>query len=338
MKLRILFVFIFLKVFIICNSTEPDSLFFIKTLISIDKGSNYKRYKYLQKTLKEISNDYSRLKTEPIDWLGIYRNIIVEKKGSCDSIIYIVCHYDKIDGNIFTSLNSFLNGDLDIIFSLFYLSDGAYDNGSGVVTSLALLDWIKTKETKYTYRFLFTGMEEYGLRGSRKHVSGIKTGDWNKCLCAINIDMVGRKGIYGISLTENVSDSCLIELAASSAKRVNLKLLKADLPKGALSDFYSFIGQSFLKDINIAYKSGITGAIIPQRSYFTKPKKGIPVLNFSDDIKLRKSRLLLSYFSPVSFGDIHSFKDKISVVDISNIVNYQNFFREFIISLENRYQ
>lgn len=314
---------------------ECDSVPIKHSLSQITKKNNCHRFSYIQKYVKKNNLSFY---TESIDWLGVYRNIIVEKKGSCDSVVYIVSHYDKIDGNIFTSFNSFLNGDLDILFSPFYLSKGAYDNGSGVVTSLALLDWMKTKTTKYTYRFLFAGMEEYGLRGSRRHVSGLSIEDWNKCVCAVNIDMVGRVGIDGISITKNVSDSSLIVLANSSANRVKLKLLKADLPKGALSDFYSFMGQSFKKDINIAFKSSLVGAIIPQRSYFTKCKKGIPIVDFSDDIKIENSKILLSYYSPVSFGEIHSFKDNIAVVDINNIVNYQIFFREFINTLDSRYQ
>lgn len=337
MKLKLFFLLIYLSIHVIGKSVEVDSIFISKNLNTISKGGNSTRYKLIKRTLKNCLNENVRLRTESIDWLGLYRNIIVEKTGNCDSVVYIVCHYDKTDGNVFTSFNSFFNGDLDILFSPFYLSKGAYDNGSGVVTSLALLDWMKSKKTKYTYRFLFAGMEEYGLRGSRRHVSGLKMEDWNKCVCAVNIDMVGGAGIDGISLTQNVSDSCLIALADSAANKVNLKLLKTDLPKGGLSDFYSFTGHNFKKDISVAYHSGLIGAIIPQRSYFTKNKKGIPVVDFSDDIKIGNFKMLLSYFSPVSFGEIHSLKDNITVVDIKNVVNYQIFFREFITNIENKY-
>lgn len=313
---------------------ESDSIFFKSCLTELSKKNNYQRFCKIKKCVKDNN---LLVHTESIDWFGIYKNIVVEKKGKCDSIVYIVCHYDKIDGNIFASLNSFLNGNLDIIFSPFYLSKGAYDNGTGVVTSLGLLNWIKTRTTNYTYRFLFAGMEEYGLRGSRRHVSGLKNEDWKKCVCAINIDMIGGQNMNGISLTKNVSDSVLIAIADSTAYKVGLKIIKCDLPKGALSDYYSFIGQSFKKDIDIAFKSSFIGAVIPQRSYFTKTKKGIPVIDFSDDIKIENSKVMLSYFSPVSFGEIHSYKDNIAVVDYKNINNYQIFFKEFINRFDGRY-
>lgn len=92
-----------------------------------------------------------------------------------------------------------MNGSLDILFSNISLSKGVYDNGSGVLTVLKLLDWINTYNNHYTYRFLFARIEEYGLRGSRTYVSRMKPCDWDRCKCAINIDMVGHNNVVSIS-------------------------------------------------------------------------------------------------------------------------------------------
>jgi len=275
------------------------------------------------------------VKTEAIDWLGIYRNVIVEKKGDCDSIVYVVCHYDKIDGNITSVLNTLVNGSLDVLLSNVYLSKGAYDNGSGVITALSLLSWVNGQETHYTYRFLFAGMEEYGLRGSRRHVSGLKRRDWNKCLYALNIDMVGKKGTDGITVSSNVSDSNLMALAEEVCKDNKCKLSKAKIPTGALSDYFSFAGQSFVKDFTVSFLVNITGALIPQRSYFTKTKKGIPVINLTDDAKISIPEIL-SGFSPVAFGEIHSFNDQPKVVDANNLVLYHNFISKFLLKIDNQ--
>ena len=208
------------------------------------------------------------------------------EKGEVDSVVYIVCHYDKIDGNIISLVNLFINGSLDIILSNTFLSQGGYDNGTGVVSSLALMHWINDKPMHYTYRFLFAGMEEYGLRGSRRHVSSLSLKEWSKCVYAINIDMIAGKGINGVTMTEDVSHAVLKNLARHTSARTGIVMQEAQPPGHASSDFHSFKGQSFKKDFAVSFSSNFVGALIPQRSYFTKVKAGIPVINFTDDIRL----------------------------------------------------
>jgi hypothetical protein len=312
-----------------------DSTYFVNNLNIFSQGNNIKRCEFVKKHVVKDSLKNLVVKTEAIDWLGIYRNIIVEKKGECDSIVYIVCHYDKIDGNIFSMINTLLIGDLDILLSNTTLSRGAYDNGTGVVISLSLLSWINNKNTHYTYRFLFAGMEEYGLRGSRRHVSGLKKEDWKKCFYAINIDMVGKKCFSGISVSQNVSDSMLVKTAEVVCIENNYTLLKTKVPTGALSDYFSFKGQNFGKDFGISLLVNFLGAFIPQRSYFTKKKKGIPIINFSDDSKITASDLL-SIYSPVSFGEIHSFKDKQNVINSFNLLQYHYFMKDLLLTIDSQ--
>ncbi len=314
---------------------SKDSAYFDSTLRHFAQGNNLRRYLVVKKYARRDSLKNLTVKTEAIDWLGIYRNVIVEKKGESDSIVYIVCHYDKLDGNIFSMINLLINGYLDIVLSNFYLTQGAYDNGTGVVTSLSLLSWINIQDTHYTYRFLFTGMEEYGLRGARRHVSGVKRSEWNRCFYAINIDMVGKKGTEGITVSQNVSDRVLVLIADKICTDSNYVFNRGMMPDGALSDYYFFRGQSFSKDFGMAFMGNFTGAFIPQRSYFTGHKKGIPIINFTDDAKLTAADCF-SACSPVSFGEVHSFYDRYKVIDPNNLADYNGFLRDFIMFIDNR--
>lgn len=310
-----------------------DSVFFQQNLASFARGNNNHRYRFIKRYTQKNELKNLSVKTQAIDWFGLYKNVIVEKKGKTDSIIYIVCHYDKIDGSLLSLPNLFLNGSLDILFSNVFLSKGSYDNGTGVVSSLALLAWMNKKETYYTYRFLFAGMEEYGLRGSRRHVSSLPKREWNRCVYAINIDMIGAKETTGITITENVSSDQLIEIATNISDTKNFRLAKVTMPKDALSDFHSFTGQSFFRDFLFSFKVNLVGAFLPQRSYFTKKKKAIPVINFSDDTNFTVADYL-SIRSPVSFGTVHSFRDKTARVSMKNLAGYLEFFKLYIDSIE----
>lgn len=310
-----------------------DSAFFQNRLASFAKGNNLRRFNYVKKYTKRNNLTSLQVKTQGIDWLGLYRNVIVEKKGQTDSIVYVVCHYDKIDGNIFSFVNLLINGSLDVLFSNTFLTKGAYDNGTGVVTLLSLLEWINGQTTRYTYRFLFVGMEEYGLRGSRRHVSSLTLKEWSKCVYAINIDMIAEKKFKGVTVTADVSDYRLVNTAKQISESNGNSLTTAFLPDGALSDFHSFTGQSFTKDFGTSFMANLAGAFIPQRSYFTKRKDAIPVINFSDDTHFGVSDMV-SIFSPISFGTVHSLNDRIKRVSANNLVGYSEFLKLFIKSLD----
>lgn len=312
----------------------PDSVFFQQNLNSFTKGSNFRRYRFLKKYAERNQLNNLTVKTQAIDWLGVYRNVIVEKKGKNDSVIYIVCHYDKVDANVLWLPNLFLNGTFDIVLSNFFLTKGACDNGTGVISSLGLMQWMNTHETYYTYRFLFAGMEEYGLRGSRRHVSGLSQKEWSKCVLAINIDMVGSKETSGITVSSEVTTPHLLTKAREISERYNFQLSEIPLPDGGDSDFTSFTGQSFRRDFGTSLSFNLIGALLPQRSYFTKPKDAIPVINFTEEIKITAADYL-SLISPVSFSHIHSFRDKRERVSMKNLVEHAEFFRYYIKSLDD---
>lgn len=315
------------------TSPIPDSSYFQQNLNSFTKGNNFRRYRFLKKYAERNGLDNLSVKTQAIDWLGVYRNVIVEKKGKTDSVVYIVCHYDKVDANVFWFVNLFVNGVLDIVLSNLALSQGACDNGTGVISSLGIMHWMNTQDTYYTYRFLFAGMEEYGLRGSRRHVSGLSQKEWRKCVLAINIDMVGSKKTSGITVSSEVTDPKLSMQAKSVCDRYNFQLTEVALPGGGDTDCSSFTGQSFKKDFGSSLSFNLIGALLPQRSYFAKRKAAIPVINFTEEIKISAADYI-SFISPVSFGGIHSFHDNRHRVSMKNLVEHADFFRHYIQSLE----
>lgn len=314
-------------------STKVDSLFISDVLTEFTKGHNNRRFLKL-KRYKEINGlENISVKTEAIDWFGLYKNVVFEKQGKTDSIVYLVCHYDKVDGNIFTACNLMINGYLDKLYAPFCFSKGAYDNGTGVVSLLSLLHWINDTDLKYTYRFLFTGMEEYGLRGSRSHVSRIKQSEWTKCVYAINIDMIAYEG-HNISISATISDSSLVKTAHNISANNQLFVVSDEsIPLGASADFRTFQGHSFFRGFAISFQANFIGAFIPQRSYFTAKKDRIPTINFSDNnYEIVSSQL--SIFSPIAFGNIHSFRDNRKHININQMLIYHSFFIDFIIENE----
>jgi hypothetical protein len=304
-------------------------------LKKLSKGGNQKRFRFLKRHLISDSTIAKYFDQQAIDWIGIYKNIVVSLPGKSDSIVYITCHYDKVDGNIIAAANVLLNGGLDILLSGFYLSRGVFDNGTGVLVATTLLKELSLRENYYTYKFLFTGQEEYGLRGARSHVARLNRGDYNKIKYAINVDMVGGTYSKEIGVAKDVSDPRLLTMVKSLAAENNFELYFEDVKKsGGTSDFEAFSGTSFGKDFLKSLKFNLIGAFIPQRSYFTKPKRSIPLINFSDRLDISFSETV-SGFSPLSFGKIHSFRDRQNKIDPMHLKNYILILREMIKQIDS---
>ena len=153
--------------------------------------------------------------------------------------------------------------------------------------------------------------------------------EWDRCVYAINIDMIAQKGTTGITISKNVSDARLLSVAKHVCETNHVERRETIMPKNALSDFHSFTGQSFGKDFVFSFNANFVGAFLPQRSYFTKYKQPIPVINFSDDTKFTAADYI-SVLSPISFGTVHSFHDKLSRVSMKNLVDYSQFLKLYI--------
>ena len=70
------------------------------------------------------------------------------------------------------------------------MSHGSYDNMSGCVGLLGVMDALKDKDLNYGLRFVFCGSEERGLLGSKAYVRD-REQDLEKTALNINLDMIG---------------------------------------------------------------------------------------------------------------------------------------------------
>ncbi|MEK9612937.1 MAG: M28 family peptidase, partial [Flavobacteriaceae bacterium] len=158
----------------------------------VNAGGNHYRKKAIVNQLEEFGLKEQTI-SKRIDWLSVQKNIVVNVQGKSDSLIYIVAHYDKTDINPLKLASVFLNGLLDPLISWSYTSQGAIDNATGVSVALQLAKSLSKKENHYSYRILFSGSEESGLRGSRAHVARLKPEEFYLIKFVINIDVVGVK-------------------------------------------------------------------------------------------------------------------------------------------------
>lgn len=108
-----------------------------------------------------------RLVVDQEEYEGESRNAVVELPGETDEWIVMTAHYDSVP-----------------------LSRGAYDNMSGSVGLLGVLEALKDKKHRYGVRFVFCGSEERGLLGSKAYVEAHEE-ELSKIALNINLDMIG---------------------------------------------------------------------------------------------------------------------------------------------------
>ena len=99
---------------------------------------------------------------------GESRNVVAEIPGKRDEWIVLTAHYDSVP-----------------------LSRGAYDNMSGCIGLLEVMDKLRgTAPHEYGLRFVFCGSEERGLLGSKAYTAAHEE-DLKKVALNVNIDMIG---------------------------------------------------------------------------------------------------------------------------------------------------
>ena len=101
------------------------------------------------------------------EWEGESHNVVAELPGKRDEWIALTAHYDTTA-----------------------LSHGSYDNMSGCVGILGVLDALKTEKLNYGLRLIFCGSEERGLLGSKAWVRDHEA-ELPKLALTINLDMIG---------------------------------------------------------------------------------------------------------------------------------------------------
>lgn len=101
------------------------------------------------------------------EYEGESHNVIAELPGKRDEWITLSAHYDTTA-----------------------LSHGSYDNMTGCVGLMGVLDALKNKQLNYGLRFVFCGSEERGLLGSKAYVRDHEA-ELGKIALNINLDMIG---------------------------------------------------------------------------------------------------------------------------------------------------
>lgn len=101
------------------------------------------------------------------EYEGTSHNLVADLPGETSEYIVLTAHYDSVS-----------------------LSQGVYDNMSGSVGLLGLLDYFKDHPHRYGLRFLWCGSEERGLLGSKAYCAAHKE-ELEKIVLNINLDMIG---------------------------------------------------------------------------------------------------------------------------------------------------
>ena len=123
----------------------------------------------VHQAVKLVKNEVKaiRLEVEQDEYDGESHNVIAELPGKREEWIVLSAHYDSTS-----------------------LSHGAYDNMSGCVGLLGIMEKLKDKELNYGLRFLFCGSEECGLLGSKAYVQDHEE-ELEHIVLNLNLDMIG---------------------------------------------------------------------------------------------------------------------------------------------------
>ncbi len=108
------------------------------------------------------------IQVEQTESVTASRNVIAELPGRTDEWIALTAHYDSTP-----------------------LSHGAYDNMSGCIGLLGIMEALRGKAPlRYGLRFIFCGSEEVGLLGSKAYTETHEK-ELEKTVLNINLDMIG---------------------------------------------------------------------------------------------------------------------------------------------------
>ena len=108
------------------------------------------------------------IRVEQTESVASSQNVIAEMPGRTDEWIVLSAHYDSTP-----------------------LSRGAYDNMSGCIGLLGIMEALRGKAPlRYGLRFIFCGSEEVGLLGSKAYTAAHEQ-ELEKIALNINLDMIG---------------------------------------------------------------------------------------------------------------------------------------------------
>lgn len=140
-------------------------------------------------------------------------------KNSTDKQIIIGAHYD----NTYSTDNS---------------SEGAYDNGSGVASVMALAQFISKVDFDVNVVIVFFGMEEKGIYGSENFVSKMSDKEKENTLLMINFDSVAC-GDYLYLFSDEIPRTHE-NIFFDEAAKINFELRKMPYDKKSNGNFRSY--------------------------------------------------------------------------------------------------
>ncbi len=108
-----------------------------------------------------------RIEVQQDEYVGNSQNVVLEIPGERDEFIAFTAHYDTTS-----------------------LSTGAYDNMSGCLGLLYMIEYFSKHQPSYSLRFVFCGSEERGLLGAKAYCE-THGEELDKCVLCINLDMIG---------------------------------------------------------------------------------------------------------------------------------------------------
>ncbi len=125
---------------------------------------------HLKDAIKIVKNNKPlqvELAVKQTEYVGTSHNVVVDIPGEGQQYVLISSHYDSTQ-----------------------FSHGAYDNMSGCIGLLHILEYFKTNSHKTGIKLLFCGSEEIGLVGSRVYCRDNKD-ELSNIVININLDMLG---------------------------------------------------------------------------------------------------------------------------------------------------
>ncbi len=108
----------------------------------------------------------ARITLRQHEYVGQSRNVVLDLPGQVDQYIALTAHYDSTS-----------------------LSQGAYDNMSGSVGLMGVVQYFATHPHRYGLRFIWCGSEERGLLGSKAYCGNEEA--LKNCVLNVNLDMIG---------------------------------------------------------------------------------------------------------------------------------------------------
>ena len=153
----------------------------------------------------------ARIRVE-VEWRSS-QNIIAEKRGTATAggVVVMGAHYDSVPK-----------------------SQGAGDNGTGVAALVLMAQELADAEFPFTLRFIFFGVEEIGLRGSRHYVENLTDAELLDIAAMLNFDAMGagKASILG--------DGALVNAALGIAAANGLSVGESEGMRGGGSDHAPF--------------------------------------------------------------------------------------------------